>query len=44
MEDDDGFKKEDVFPKGQFIENTHIKFLESGGARVVPVDFELNDE
>lgn len=25
--------------KGLFIESSHVKFLESGGARVVPIDY-----
>jgi len=33
-----------VLPKKQFIENSHVKFLESAGARVVPVDYTLNEE
>ena len=29
---------------GQFIETSHVKFLESAGARVVPIDYTLNHE
>lgn len=36
--------KSDVFPLKHFIENSHIKFLESAGARVVPIDHTMNDE
>jgi len=39
LEQDPLFDMEDIFPRGQFVENTHIKFLESAGARVVPVDW-----
>lgn len=31
-----------MFPEEKFIEETHVQFLESSGARVVPVDYELN--
>jgi hypothetical protein len=34
----------DPFPKKQFIETSHVKFLESAGARVVPIDFTLDPE
>lgn len=44
VEDDAFFDIEEVFPRNQFIENTHIKFLQSAGARVVPVDWQLDDE
>lgn len=33
----------DVFPKGMFIEQTHVKFLEAAGARVVPVDYTMTE-
>lgn len=39
LEDDPLFDYDEVFPRGEFIENTHIKFLQSAGARVVPIDF-----
>jgi hypothetical protein len=32
---------EDVYPKRSFIESSHVKFLESAGARVVPLDYNL---
>ena len=32
------------FPSAQYIEVTHVKFLESAGARVVPIDFTLTAE
>lgn len=44
LDDDSTFMIEDVFPRGQFIENTHVKFLQSAGARVVPIDWQLDDE
>lgn len=28
--------------KGLFIESSHVKFLESAGARVVPIDYTLD--
>jgi len=43
-ENDPEFQQDDVFPRGQFIDNTHVKFLESSGARVVPVDWKLGEE
>lgn len=35
---------EDVFPSNQFIEATHVKYLEQAGARVVPIDYTLPEE
>ena len=34
----------DPFPGKQFIEASVVKFLESAGARVVPVDFNQDEE
>jgi hypothetical protein len=36
--------RDDVFPQKQFIESTHVKFLESAGARIIPVDFTLGED
>jgi hypothetical protein len=44
IENDPMFDIDEVFPRGQFIETTHVKFLESAGARIVPVDWQLEDE
>jgi len=32
---------EDVYPKKSYIESSHVKFLESAGARVIPIDYNL---
>ena len=32
---------EEVYPKKSYIEASHVKFLESAGARVVPIDWNL---
>jgi len=32
---------EEVYPKKSYIESSHVKFLESAGARVVPIDWNL---
>ena len=34
----------DIFPRKQFVENTHVKFLESAGARVIPIDYTKGEE
>ena len=34
----------DPFPAKQYIEASVVKFLESAGARVVPVDFNMDEE
>lgn len=31
--------KEEVFPNQQFIESSHVQYLEAAGARVVPIDW-----
>ena len=31
--------EEKTFPKKQFIEATHVKFLQSSGARVIAIDY-----
>jgi hypothetical protein len=33
-----------VIPKRQFIEASHVKFLESAGARVIAIDYTLPNE
>lgn len=35
---------EKVFAKHMFIEASHVQFLESAGARVVPIDFTMKGE
>ena len=40
--DDYSLTKDEIFPNEQFIEMTHVKYLESAGARVVPVDYTDN--
>lgn len=35
---------EQEYPNKQFIEATHVKFLESAGARVVPIMYDQNEE
>lgn len=44
LNDDSNFMAEDIYPRGQFIETTHVKYLQSAGARVVPIDWQLDDE
>lgn len=36
--------RDDIFPLKQFIEATHVKFLESAGARVIPIDYTLDED
>ena len=31
-----------MYPKKSYIESSHVKFLESAGARVVPIDWNLS--
>jgi len=35
---------DEVYPQKQFIEASHVRFLESSGARVVPIDYTLDNE
>lgn len=38
-ESDPTFQFEEVYPNNQYIESSHVKFLEAAGARVVPIDY-----
>lgn len=39
----DSKSRDDIFPMKQFIEATHIKYLEAAGARVIPIDYTLEE-
>jgi gamma-glutamyl hydrolase len=39
QEEDDSFELHEVYPNVQFIELSHVKFLEAAGARVIPIDY-----
>ena len=42
-EDEEKVQEEDVFTQGHFIDQSHVKYLESAGARVIPVDFSRDE-
>ena len=44
IDKDEARVRDDIFPQKQFIENTHVKFLESAGARIVPIDYTLSED
>jgi hypothetical protein len=35
---------EDVFTQMHFIDSSHVKYLESAGARVIPIDFSRDED
>jgi len=37
--EDSSFRYDEMFPQEQFIESTHVKYLEAAGARVMPIDY-----